>query len=198
MQQEIEAKFLNVNHDEIRMQLKKLGAVCKQPQRLMRRRNFDFPDRKLQKDGGWVRLRDELSGVTLTYKQVKEWDINGVFEAMVGVDDYEKASDFLKAVGLKAYSNQESKREVWQLKDVEIMLDEWPWVKPILEIEAPSQQQVQSLATDLGLNWSDAVFGSVEPVYMAEYDITMPEFYDIDTITFNNPVPDWLEKKRKK
>lgn len=38
MQQEIEAKFLHQNHDEIRQKLKALGAKCTEPMRTMRRK----------------------------------------------------------------------------------------------------------------------------------------------------------------
>jgi hypothetical protein len=37
----------------------------------------------------------------------------------------------------------------------------------------------------------------VEPVYMAEYDITVKEFNDIDRITFDENPPKWLDDKRK-
>jgi hypothetical protein len=46
MQQEIEAKFLNVDHDEVRAKLLAKHAVCVHPMRLMRRELFDYSDRQ--------------------------------------------------------------------------------------------------------------------------------------------------------
>ena len=58
MNTEIEAKFLNVNFDEIREKLTKLGAICEQPMRLMRRYTFDNAYMKNGKDS-FVRVRNE-------------------------------------------------------------------------------------------------------------------------------------------
>jgi inorganic triphosphatase YgiF len=60
MQQEIEVKFLNVSHKNVREKLAKLGAKCTVPMRLMRRVVVDYPDKRLQKSGdSWMRIRDE-------------------------------------------------------------------------------------------------------------------------------------------
>ncbi len=189
MRQEIEAKFLNQNHDEIRTKLRELGAVCEHPMKLMRRTVFDFPDRRLQKEGAWVRLREELNGsIELTLKQVKTDTLSGVHEATVTVGSYEDAQHFVLATGLEIKGEQESKREVWRLGEVEIMLDEWPWVKPFIEIEAPTEEQVKDLAQKLGLNWADAKFGGVTPVYLAEYNLTKDEFESLElSMKFSEP-----------
>lgn len=47
MKPEIEAKFLNVDHDALRAKLQGLGAECVQPMRITKRKNYDFPDGRL-------------------------------------------------------------------------------------------------------------------------------------------------------
>ena len=200
MQKEIEAKFLNQNHDEIRKKLLELGAKCVHANKLMHRTTMDYPDRSLQSKGSWIRLREELSGdIELILKQVKDSkSIDGVFETAVGVSDYEKAKQFLLSIGLQIKSEQESKREVWELDGVEIMLDEWPWVPTYIEIEAGTEEKVKDVASKLGLNWSDAVFGAVTPVYATHYGISGPEFESLEiSMRFNDSPPEQLTKYSK-
>jgi len=195
MQPEIEAKFLNVNHDELRAKLKELGATCRQPMRLMRRRNFDLPDGGLERRHGWVRVRDEGDKITLSYKQLDDRSLQGMKEVLVVVNDFEAASNFLQAIGLVVKANEETRRESWELDGVEIDLDEWPWIKPFVEIEAQDEKSVWNIAKRLGLRPGDAKHGSVEIAYQAEYDVTEEETY-VPELLFG-PVPDWLVSRRR-
>lgn len=197
MQTEIEAKFLDSNHDEIRAKLHELGATCTNPMRLMKRKNYDFPDGRLEKIGGWVRVRDEGDKVTLSYKQLNDRTLHGTKEVSVTVGDFSATDSFLNAIGLAQQSYQETKRESWLLDGAQIELDEWPWTKPYLEIEADSEAAVRKVTGQLGLDWDEAKHGSVEVVYQAEYDATDEEIDHWQEITFT-PVPDWLEAKRRK
>ncbi len=47
MQTEIEAKFTDVDPASVRARLQETGATLKQPEILMRRAVFDYPDRWL-------------------------------------------------------------------------------------------------------------------------------------------------------
>ena len=196
MQTEIEAKFLNLNHDDIRAQLKKLGVECVQPMRLMRRRNFDYPDKRLEKIGGWIRVRDEGNKVTLSYKQLNDRSLHGTKEINVEVSDFQATCDLLETIGIKSFGYQESKRESWALDGVEVDLDEWPWIKPFIEIEALTEEKLKSVINKLGLKLANAKHGSVEVAYQAEYKISDPEIYAIEELKFG-PVPKWLEKRKK-
>jgi adenylate cyclase class 2 len=196
MQAEIEAKFLNTNHDEIRDRLQTLGAICIQPSRQMLRKNFDYPDGRLEKIGGWVRVRDEGDKTTLAYKQLDNRGIDGTKEVSVVVSSFDDTCQLLESIGLKQNSFQETKRESWILDSVEIELDEWPWIKPYIEVEAKDESSLIEVINKLGLNVNDAVHGSVEVAYMAEYEVTEEEVDNWQEIKFTD-VPDWLESKRK-
>jgi adenylate cyclase, class 2 len=198
MQQEIEAKFLNIDIATMRDKLKKAGATLEHPMRLMRRVVVDYQDRRLQKEGSaWVRVRDEGDKVTLTYKTSIENKFGGASEIEVTVSDYEKTIAIFKAIGLKIHTNQETRRETWKLDGAEVVIDEWPWLNPFIEIEAPSENVVKSVAKKLGFDWKDAVFGSVTTAYRLQYqDITADERISvIPEIKFNLPVPDWFTNK---
>lgn len=197
MPTEIEVKFLNVDHESMRIRLKELGAVCKHPNRLTKRLVLDFPDKRLRKIAGWVRIRDEGDRVTLSYKQLNTRSISGMQEAEVGVDDFAKAEVFLKAIGLESYAYQETRRESWELDDVQIELDEWPWIQPFVEIEAHDATAVWRVIDKLGLDRNKVLYGSVEVAYQAEYDVTEEEVDDWEQITFT-PIPKWLVAKAKK
>lgn len=57
MNTEIEVKFIQVDHDAIRSQLRELGGTCTYLMRLMRR--VVFVNEALESRHGWLRVRDE-------------------------------------------------------------------------------------------------------------------------------------------
>lgn len=202
MQQEIEVKFLDVDHEEMRARLIKAGATCKQPMRLMRRAILDYPDRRLQTGTGagwgWVRIRDEGDRVTCTYKYINADGHDTTHEIEFTVSSYGKAVELFEAIGLTVHSEQETKRESWQLKDVSVELDEWPWIPQYLEIEGPSEIKIKAAAETLGFQWKDAVRGSSDRAYRIYYP-KMTEDESISTIknlTFSGTIPEWLESRR--
>ena len=196
MQTEIEAKFLAIDHDLMRTKLQALGAHRAAPQRLMKRKTLDFADKRLEKKGGWVRVRDENGQVTLAYKQLNDRTLHGTKEVQVIVGDFDQTVEFLEAIGLAVISYQETKRESWRLGNVEVELDEWPWIKPFIELEGPSESAVKDAAARLGLAWKTACHGSVEVAYQAEYDVTEAEINAWPEITFT-PASDSLQKRRR-
>jgi len=195
VQVEVEARFLGQDHPALRSLLLDAGGVCHAPMRLMRRKVYDFPDRSLDMREAWVRVRDEGGQVTMSYKQQDDpRSVRGTREVCVTVDSFEKADQLLRAVGLVQKVYHETKRETWHVGDVQVELEEWPWVRPYIEIEGPDETAVRRAAKILGLDWSQAVFGSTD-VYRAEYDVTDHEVNHWKEILFC-PVPAWLAAKR--
>src|SRR5690606_25320118 len=143
MDYEIEAKFLNVDFDDLRKKLKAKGAVCEHPMRLMRRVLFDHNDKRFRNNNHVERLRvrDEGNKVAINYKSKNE--TNYVHEVEVAVESFQDMIKLFEAIGLEQYSYQESKRETWKYKDVEVVLDEWPWLNPYIEIEGPTEKAIQ-------------------------------------------------------
>ncbi|MBI4092802.1 MAG: CYTH domain-containing protein [Candidatus Kerfeldbacteria bacterium] len=197
MQTELEAKFLNVDPDATRAKLRETGAELVHPERLMRRKSFDDSQGHLDRHRAWVRVRDEGDKITMSYKQSDEDTLHGTQETVLTVDDFERACAFLEEVGLVAKSYQETKREKWMLDNVEITIDTWPWLPTFVELEGHREEDLKSVAGSLGLEWSAAIHGGVTPVYKRYYDVTYDEVNSWPQIVFG-PVPDWLERKRKK
>ena len=193
MKSEIEAKFLDVNFDDIRRKLTDLGGVCEQPMRLMRRVTIDNDVMKSKE--AFLRVRDEGHRTTMTYKQFDELSVDGTKELEVQVSDFESTVEILAQAGLHSRSFQESKRETWRLGNVEVVLDEWPWLKPYIEIEAEAEKDVRETAEKLGFDWEDAVFGDVMTAYQAEYPHLAPKdtVGNVESVKFGDPLPDLLK-----
>lgn len=193
MKAEIEVKFLDVSFDDVRTKLKELGAVCEQPMRLMRRVAIDSDFMRTGKDS-FLRVRDEGHRVTMTYKQFDGLSVNGAKEIEVEVSNFEDTVAILGQAGLPAHTMQETKRETWRLGGAEIMLDEWPWLKPYIEIEGESEGVLRDIAAKLGFDWNDAVFGDVMAAYRAEYPhLTLKDTVArVPVVKFGEPLPDLL------
>jgi adenylate cyclase class 2 len=194
MKTEYEAKFVGVDIKEMRERLINVGATCVKPMRTMRRVAIDSDFMRDGKDS-FLRVRDEGDKVTMTYKQFDDLSVDGAKEIEVEVSDYEATVALLAQAGLPAHTQQETRRETWQFEDIEIMIDEWPWLEPYIEIESDDPAKVERFAEMLGFNWDDAIFGDV----MAAYRVQYPHLLVTDTVatiaevTFGAPLPGMLE-----
>jgi len=195
MNTEFEVKFVNVDHQALRLKLKKLGANLEQPMRLMKRAIIETPI--LKQKNAFLRIRDEGNKTTLTFKQFQDLSVDGAKELEIVVSDFQTTVDIFSASGLSYKSLQESKRETWSIDSAEVVLDEWPWLNPYIEIEGGSEQHIREVATKLGFDWKLAVFGDI----MAAYRVQYPHLKLDDTVgsipevKFGNPVPELFAKK---
>jgi adenylate cyclase class 2 len=188
MKTEIEVKFLDVDFNLMREKLTQLNAVCEQPMRLMRRAIIETPE--LEAKHGFLRIRDEGHKVTLTYKQFHEYSLTGAREIEITVSSFEDTMALLDQAGLTHKSFQESKRETWRLGEVEVVLDEWPWLKPYIEVEGPSEESVREVASQLGFDWTDAVFGSATAAYQVQYpNGDAHQLVNLPVVAFDQPIP---------
>lgn len=200
MNAEIEVKFVDVDIDEIRKNLEKAGAVIEQPMRNMRRVLIE-EDHHL-KERSFIRIRDEGDKVTLCFKRRtlpdEETTINSVHECETTVGDFDTTVKIFQEAGWDYMTYQETRRETWKRDDIEVVIDEWPWLEPMIEIEGTSEKAVQQMATDLGFDWKDAVFGSVDVVYHRDYpDMTVRGIIDIKEARFSDPVPKVFGPKKE-
>lgn len=184
MQKEIEIKFLWIDKDSIRIQLKDNGFVCMVEEFLMQRKTF-HPIESNKKE--WFRVRRESDKVTMTYKCIHSNDLSGTEEVEIVVDSYENASEMLIKAGLKNTSNQENMRECWRLGEIEVCIDTWPGLRPYIEIEAPTEKQVIFMVEKFGLNFEEGLYGWSETAYEKELWIPVSELVTLSEITFANP-----------
>lgn len=195
MKTEIEAKFLRVDPKDIRDRLQKAGATLKQPMLMMRR--IIFHSDLMNEKHAYLRVRDEGYRVAMTYKQFDEMSLTGAKEIEFTVSDYDAAVALIGAIGIQSKSVQETKREIWYLGDAEVVIDEWPWIEPFIEIEAPTEAGVKKAAKQMGLDWKDAAFGDIMTAYRAEYphlgDLPSDMVYNLPVVRLGDPLPDILK-----
>ncbi|HPX94213.1 MAG TPA: CYTH domain-containing protein [Candidatus Moranbacteria bacterium] len=176
MKIEYEAKFIDIDKDEMRKKLREVGAELVRPEFLQKRFNFHLPG-DLRQEGAWLRVRDEGDKITLSLKKAEGDEIHHQKELSVVVNDFDTAVKILESIGCDIRMYQETKRELWKLNDVEITIDFWPFIEPLIEIEADSEEKVKDTAEKLGMDYSKAIFGPVGKVYEMKYDIH-PNFLD--------------------
>lgn len=189
MKIEYEATFTNIDKEEIRTRLKSIGANLVKPEFLQKRIVFRFPTGHEIK-GGWLRVRDEGDKVTMSLKIVDGDKIENQKEVCLIVNDFNEAVNLLNLVGCDQKSYQETKRELWLLDEVEITIDEWPFLEPLVEIEGKSEKVVRQVAEKMGFDYAKAYFGATDMIYSAKYNIS-PDIINNHTerITFAGENP---------
>lgn len=187
MQIEYEATFLNIDKNEIRKKLENVGAKLVKPEFLQKRYVFDMPNG--YNGHSWVRVRDEQDKITMSFKDINGNKIEDQKEINLTIDDFQKSVEFLEAIGCIKKSYQENKREIWQLDNVEICIDEWPFVEPFVEIEGRSEQDVKDVSQKLGFNYAKALFGSTSLIIHQKYGISFDVIDHIPKIVFNMENP---------
>lgn len=192
MKTEFEVKFVDIDIDDMRSRLEAAGAVCAQPSRLMRRALIEEPHHAAEH--AFLRVRDEGDKVTLTFKR-RDSDAKGTIENTkeleVEVSDFEKTIELFELAGWQYKTFQESRRETWKLGPAEVVIDEWPWLAPQIEIEAESEDAVKAATAQLSLDWNDAFYGHIDDAYKLQYSFT-PGFrgvIDLKEVRFGQPLP---------
>ncbi|MCB9798370.1 class IV adenylate cyclase [Candidatus Nomurabacteria bacterium] len=184
MKIEFEATFLGQDIDAFRDRLKKQAVLLK-PETLMKRVVFSAPE---SVPGGWMRVRDESDKITMSLKQVTGSKVDDQKEVELIIDDFDAGVDFMKSIGATQKAYQETKRESWQCGDVRVEIDTWPGLQPFIEIEGKSESAIRVCAKQLGLDYSQAIFGGVDVVYEKELGIPKDVINNqTSEITFENP-----------
>jgi len=170
---EFEATFPDTSHAEIRARLLECGGTCIKKRVLYKISAFFLPHghpSALE----FARVRDEGEKVTMAVKwqEGDESMMQTQREYELVVDDYDVAVNFLIRLGCVQKSYQERYREIWEIDDVHIMLDEWPFLEPFIEIEGNSEQAVVDVVEKLGLDYKNALFTGVAVQYAQKYGIT--------------------------
>jgi adenylate cyclase class 2 len=193
MQIEYEATYPNINKDQIRERLKKAGAKLTRSEFMQKREVFNLP-KGHEVYGGWLRVRDEGDKVTLSYKIVDnrkdDRNIENQKELCLTIDSFEAASAILSGIGCRQKAYQETKREIWMLDEVEICIDEWPYLEPFVEVEGKSENDVKNVSEKLGFDYSKALFCSVDTLYAKKYGFAEDVFNNqTPLVTFHDPNP---------
>lgn len=169
--EEIEVKFLDIDSEKIQKKLLDIGAE-KVGEYFYRRRVFDYPDWRLDRQGAWLRLRDEGDRITLSFKQrlgITSHDgstsDSGMEEVEIVVNNFDKSALLLLKLGFIEKHYAENKRTRFVKSGVEFDIDIFPELKPYLEIEASSWSKIDDAIRWLELNPADKKIFSTNQVY---------------------------------
>ena len=188
MDTEFEAKFFPVNKTGFRKKLKSLGAILVFPERKMKTVLGDKRNNpRLRCD--YIRIRNEGNLIRLSAKiHANEGGrLTDQKETYVEVNDFDKIVEIIKRSGLKLTYYQEKLRETWELDGAEIVIDTWPGLEPIIEIEADSKEKVKNIAKKMGFDWNKKILTAAAEVFAKVYDLDIDEVLKkITNITFNN------------
>ena len=167
--QEIEAKFYVTDLGKIETRLQKLGAHLLHPRILESNIRFDLPDARLRSEHRVLRLRQDTE-FRLTYKDPSQNE-QGVLsrrEIEFKVEDFDKARQFLEALGYQPIFYYEKYRTVYGLQTsevlVHVMLDELPYGN-FVEIEGKTLESIQAASNALDLNWDTAIARSYSALF---------------------------------
>jgi adenylate cyclase, class 2 len=167
--QEIEAKFYVTDLGKIETRLQRLGAILLHPRILERNIRFDVPDASLRSERRVLRLRRDAE-VRLTYKDPSQNE-QGVLsrrEIEFIVEDFDKAKQFLEALGYQPIFYYEKYRTVYGLQASEflihVMLDELPY-GTFVEIEGGTLESIQAASNALDLKWDTAIGKSYNALF---------------------------------
>jgi adenylate cyclase class 2 len=133
------------------------GGELVRPRVFERNVRLDTDERSLQAGGRLLRLRED-DQVRVTYKENARLE-DGVItrtEIEFSADDADAVRKLFKALGYQEVVVYEKYRQVYQLGDVQVMLDELPF-GDFVEIEAPNNILIEGMVQMLGLDGSRAV-----------------------------------------
>lgn len=186
---EYEATFPEADKRVVRKRLQEVGAVLVKPEFLQKRVVFRMP-RGHEIPGGWVRVRDEGDRITMSLKVVDGERIENQREICLKVDSFDEGVNLLLTLGCEKKSYQETRRERWMLDGVEVTLDEWPFLSPFVEVEGQSEEKVKAVSEKLGFDYTRALFGAVDILYIRQYPfLTKERINETPLIVFDGENP---------
>lgn len=153
---EIEVKVRNIDKKKILEKIDKLGAIKNFSGKVIDFR-FDTPDRRLSKQGKALRIRQKGKHIYLNLKGKKKSieNITGRDEIGVRILNMKIMHKILNELGYIKIFELSKYRTEYKLDDVKFDIDEYIGMKPILEIESDSYENVERYLGVLGIEGED-------------------------------------------
>ena len=163
--QEIEAKFYVRDLGKIESRLQALETRLIQPRVLETNLRFDLPDGGLRSEGRVLRLRQDTAA-RLTYKGAgkNEQGVVNRTEIEFTVEDFNKAKNFLEALGYQKLLQYNKYRTTYELEHCHVMLDELPYGN-FVEIEGENIATIHFTADKLNLDMQAAISASYSALF---------------------------------
>jgi adenylate cyclase class 2 len=183
MATEIEVKFALRDRAELVRRLHELGATRLYPETFEDNIVLDRRG-ELRTRGALLRVRKFGKYSLVTYKGPMsiEGGIKSREEVQTGIESFELAIQLFDSLGYKPMFRYQKFREVWRVKDVEVVLDRTP-IGEYFEIEG-AVDVIREVAGQLGMNMDHALRQTYADLYrqarrtrgdLPEYMIFPPE-----------------------
>ena len=179
MPKEFEHAFFDFNKKDIIKKIKELGGK-KKGVYLFRVQVLIHP---LNLPNTYVRVRDEGYRITMTYKYTKDKYSD---EEEVKVDNFDTAVNILLGVGCKKKYYYEKIREIWDVKNTEVVFDSNPGIDLRMEVESKTKKEMNEMITIFNLK----VVDRIQTRYDEMFGIVIPSNIDL---TFLNVKKDLLK-----
>jgi len=176
MPKEYEYRFNTYNKKDIISKLKELGAKYFGTFKF---KVMVFVDHNNSEK--YIRVRDEGHRVTMTVKN----NLTDKFpiENEVIISDFDEGINILLAVGCKKKYYYEKYREIWNLKNSEIIFDMGPGIPELMEVESIKKKELDDICKKLDLDIKNYQGFSNNKVYLDLFGIIIPKTLDL---TFKN------------
>ena len=164
MAQEIEVKFPLRERGELVRKLHEIGAQRLYPETFEDNIVLDRRG-ELRTKGALLRVRRFGKYSIATYKGPMsiEGGVKSRDEVQTGVESFELAIQLFDALGFKPVFRYQKFREVWRLRDVEVVLDRTP-IGEFFEIEGPIDT-IRTIAGELGMSMDNAIRQTYADLY---------------------------------
>jgi adenylate cyclase class 2 len=164
MAQEIEVKFALKDRNELVRKLHDIGGQRLYPETFEDNIVLDRRG-ELRTKGSLLRVRKfgKYSIATFKGPMSIEGGIKSREEVQTGVESFERAIQLFDALGYKPVFRYQKFREVWRIKEVEVVLDRTP-IGDYFEIEGPIDV-IRTIAGELGMNMDQAIRQTYADLY---------------------------------
>jgi len=161
---EIEIKFPLRDRGDLVRRLEELGATRLYPETFEDNIVLDRRG-ELRTRGALLRVRKFGRYAIATYKGPAMFDsgVKSREEVQTGVESFELAIQLFDSLGFKPMFRYQKFREVWRVRDVEVVLDRTP-IGDYFEIEGP-MDVIRGVATELGMNIDQGIRQSYADLY---------------------------------
>lgn len=117
----------------------------------------------------WIRLRKTGDETTITVKRIVnskgEYELDSVNELEIIVPSIAEGKQLLEDLGYFFARHQTKMRIAYDYKNTEIVIDKWPKLKPYVEVEGPTKEEIDEVVLLLGYKNKDAIVINTDDVY---------------------------------
>ena len=169
MPKEFEHAFFDFDKKDIISKIKKLNGK-KKGTYLFKVQILIHP---ITTEGTYVRVRDEGFRTTMTYKYQAATD-KYPEEKEVIIDNFDNGVDLLLGLGCKKKYYYEKIREIWTVKNTEVVFDTNPGIDDRLEVESKTLSEMKDFIKLFNLTIKER-----EERYLELFGIVIPKNIDL-------------------